>query len=148
MSSTADRAVRRLTALGNRVVVGLYRLTGGRMAPRLPGGPPVLLLTVPGRRTGRVRTTPVCFFDLDGGLLVVGSAGGAPHDPQWFRNLRAAGSAQVEVGRDRRQVRARVPERAERDRLWRDVVIARAPAFDAYDRRTERAIPVAVLIPA
>jgi hypothetical protein len=40
-----------------------------------------------------------------------------------------------------------VPAGDERDRLWRDVVVARTPSFARYERKAARTIPVAVLRP-
>src|SRR6478609_5865632 len=88
---------RRLLRWGNRVSVWLYRTSGGRMANKARGGTPVLILTVAGRTSGKRFSNPVAYFERDGGWLVVGSAGGLPQEPQWFRNLRATDSASVEL---------------------------------------------------
>lgn len=130
---------------GNRLLTPLYRLSGGRLH-RTMRGLPVLLLTLPGRSTGIPRTTPVVYLEHDGALLVVGSAGGSVVEPQWFRNLRAAGRIGVQIGRDEFQAQVAVLDDAERDRVWRDVVVARAPFFADYQAKAgERVIPVARL---
>ena len=72
--------------------------------------------------------------------------GGTPKDPAWVHNLRAAPDTEVEVGRERRAVRARVADAEERARLWPRLV-EHYPAFDAYQARTEREIPVVILSP-
>ena len=59
----------RVMHLANRLGVVVYRRSGGRVGGRGAGGLPVLLLTVPGRRTGQPRTTPVGYFDYQGGHL-------------------------------------------------------------------------------
>ena len=81
----------------SKVAVGVYKASGGKLGGKGSGGVRVLLLTVAGRKTGQPHTTAVGYFDHEGGYLVVGSAGGLPHDPQWFRNLRAASGAEVRV---------------------------------------------------
>src|SRR4029453_10330858 len=91
--------MRRLMRTGNRVGVWVYRRSGGRIGGRAVDRVPVLLLTVPGRRSGQLRTTPLGYFEDGGGYLVVGSGGGMPDDPDWFKNLRAAPTAEVEIGR-------------------------------------------------
>ncbi|HEX6918049.1 MAG TPA: nitroreductase/quinone reductase family protein, partial [Phycicoccus sp.] len=107
----------------------------------------VLMLTVPGRRTGVPRSACVRYLDTPDGLVVWGTGGGAPRDPDWFRNLRAAGRAEVQV-RDRRfRALARELVADERERVWSDVVLARAPEVVRYARKAGRVVPVAVLVP-
>ena len=77
-----------LMRTGNATHVALCRRTGGRRFNRIRGLP-VCLLTAAGRKTGTPRTTPIAYFDRAGGWLVVGSAGGAKADPQWYRRSRS-----------------------------------------------------------
>jgi deazaflavin-dependent oxidoreductase (nitroreductase family) len=107
----------------------------------------VLLLTVRGRRTGTRRTTPNSYVEHGGGYVVIGSAAGLPEDPQWFKNLRKASQAEIEVGRTRRTVDVRVLTGEERDRVWREVVLARAPVFERYVQKSGRTMPLAILTP-
>jgi deazaflavin-dependent oxidoreductase (nitroreductase family) len=132
-----------LTRIGNRMAVWLYRRSDGRLV----GGGKVLMLTVPGRRTGLRRSTCMRFLETDGGLVVWGTASGAPRDPDWFRNLRAADAAEVQVGRDTIRVRPRELLGAEREAMWQGTVLARVPEVVRYARRAGRPIPVAVLEP-
>jgi deazaflavin-dependent oxidoreductase (nitroreductase family) len=60
------------------------------------------VLGVRGRTTGEMRTTPVNPLRLDGGRYLVAARG----ETQWVRNLRAAGVAELRVGRRVEQVRA------------------------------------------
>lgn len=124
-----------------------YRRSGGRIGGKAQGTP-VLLLTVRGRRTRTPRTSAVAYFEHEGGYVVVGSAGGMPEDPQWFRNLRKADRADIEVGRTRHEVTVRELTGEERDRVWRDVVLARAPGFAKYETKSGRTMPLALLTPA
>jgi deazaflavin-dependent oxidoreductase (nitroreductase family) len=139
---------RTMMRMSGKLAVALYRSSGGRIGGKALGGAPVLLLTVAGRRTGQPHTTPVSYFDHLGGFAVVGSAGGTPDEPQWFKNLRQATRATVEVGsRGRQQVDVRVLSGTERDTVWHDVVLARAPAFAKYEPKSGRQMPLAVLTP-
>ena len=89
----------------NAAAVWLYRRTGGKVGGSgLRGGSPVLLLTVVGRRSGLPHTVPVAYVERDGDYYLAATAGGQPKEPQWIRNLRAATTATIEVGRDRRTV--------------------------------------------
>ncbi len=131
---------------GNRTVAGLYRRSGGRLMGSVQKTP-VLVLTVAGRTSGQQRSTPVGYFPHDGGWLVVGSFNGGPVEPEWFKNLRKADRATVQIGRT---VTAVVPEivgEPERTELYRDVVAASSPGFAAYEKKTDRTIPIALLRP-
>ena len=135
-----------MTRIGNRIGVSLYRLMGGRFM----GGSRevnVLIVTVPGRRSGIMRSNCVRFIRTADGIVVWGTGSGSKRDPQWFQNLRAAGGATVEVGRERMQVRAREVTGRERDVMWTDVVLAEAPAVARYARKAGRTIPIAILEP-
>lgn len=138
---------RTLMRTASKLAVAVYKASGGRVGGRAAGGVPVLLLTAAGRRTGQPHTTAVGYFEHEGGYLVVGSAGGLPQDPQWFKNLRAAGRAQVQVGRQVRQVAVRELVGVERDAAWTDVVLVRCPPFGRYEKKTTRKMPLALLTP-
>ncbi|MDP3983757.1 MAG: nitroreductase/quinone reductase family protein [Acidimicrobiia bacterium] len=138
--------VRRAMAAGNKAAAWVYRRTNGRIGGKAKGVP-VLLLTVPGRKTGRPRSVPVAFFEHDGGYLVTASAGGMKANPQWIHNLRVAGKAHIHIREHQYDVDSRVTDSGERDELWQNVVLARAPSFAKYGERSGRAIPIAVLTP-
>jgi deazaflavin-dependent oxidoreductase (nitroreductase family) len=140
-----NRVMKALMRTGNATHVALYRRTRGRRFNRVRGLP-VCLLTVPGRKTGTPHTTPMAYFDRAGGWLVVGSAGGAKTDPQWFRNLRAAPRVTVEIGDQKHDVSVHIPQDEEREALWASVV-EQAPSFDAYRTKSGRTIPLALLTP-
>ena len=131
---------------GSGLMVALYRASGGRIGGRVRGLP-VILLTVPGRKTARPHTTAVSCFEYEGGYVVAGSAGGMPREPQWFKNLRRSPAAEVQLGRQRSRVGVRELLGTERDEVWRDVVVARAPFFADYSTKGHRTIPLALLTP-
>ena len=95
---------RRLTRIGNRIAVWLYRTFEGRASSGRKDVQ-VLLITVPGRRTGIARSTCVRFLPTSGGPVVWGTGSGSSCDPDWFQNLRAAGVAEVQIRSDRSRVR-------------------------------------------
>ena len=137
----------RLFRLGNTVAVGLYRSTGGRVGGKAKGGSPVLLLTVAGRKSGQLHTTPVAYVHHDGAYHLAASAGGQPREPQWIRNLRVAPRATVQVGSTVIPVSVEVLEGAERDAAWSDVIVATFPFFGDYEKTSGRRIAVARLTP-
>nr|WP_300052583.1 nitroreductase/quinone reductase family protein [uncultured Nocardioides sp.] len=136
---------RRFAAMGNRIGVFTHRAAGGRLDAF--GDTTVLMITAPGRRTGVPRSTMVRYLEHDDGYLVWGTASGAPRDPDWFRNLRHTSRARIEIGRDAQDVDIEELTGPERDRVWRDVVLARAPGVARYERKAGRVIPVARLTP-
>jgi F420H(2)-dependent quinone reductase len=122
----------------------LYRLTGGKAGGRM-GKAPILLLTVAGRKSGKRRTTPLLYGRDGDNFVVIASMGGAPKHPAWYHNLQGQ-EAEVQVGREKLGVRARDPEGQERDRLWA-LMVSLYPAYDSYQKKTSRRIPVVVLEP-
>ena len=109
-------------------------------------GMPVLLITVAGRKTGAKHTNPVLYLEDNGKYLVAGSGAGSAKEPQWFKNLRRADEAEIEVGRRRFAVGIEVVDGVQRDVLWQQLLV-HAPFFADYQRKVERQIPMAVLTP-
>ena len=139
-------AVSRAFMLAGRALSkGVYRASGGRVMGKVRGMP-VLLITVAGRKTGDPHTTPVSYFEDDGQFVVTGSGSGSAKEPQWFKNLRRANEAEVQVGSQRLSVTVAVAQGAERDLLWQRLLV-RAPFFADYQKKVERQIPMAVLTP-
>lgn len=137
---------RTLFRMVNKATPAVYRASKGRLANKAAGGSPVLLLTVAGRRTGELHTVPVAYFRHAGSYVVIGSAGGDAAEPQWFRNLRAADQATVEVGTEKHEVAVAVVDGPERDAIFTDVV-SQAPSFADYETKSGRPMPVATLTP-
>jgi deazaflavin-dependent oxidoreductase (nitroreductase family) len=132
--------------------VWVYRRTGGRVGGKWRIGAgfrkpvPTLLLEHRGRKSGKVFVSPLLYL-LDGAdVVIVASQGGRAEDPQWYRNLVANPETFVEIGADRRAVRAETSGADERARLWPKLVELYAD-FDNYQSWTERQIPVVVLKP-
>lgn len=129
-----------------RLNIPVYRATGGRLMGKV-GKAPVLLLTTTGRKSGQLRTAPVVYLADGERLVVIGSNAGNKREPAWSLNLKANPEAEVEVGRKRRQVNARVATGEERAELWAKHIDQYA-GFDDYEKRTDRDIAVFVLDPA
>jgi deazaflavin-dependent oxidoreductase (nitroreductase family) len=108
---------------------------------------PICLLEHRGRKTGRLRTTPLVFLEDGDRVVVVASQAGRPEHPMWYLNLLADPDVTVQVGRRRRAMRARVADDAERAELWPRLVALYAD-YDSYQSWTNRVIPVVVLDPA
>lgn len=141
----ADRSwpvLQRMTA-GHTLV---YRATGGRIGHRLPGLPQMLLLDHVGAKSGTRRTIPLLYLEDGRDVVIVASKGGHPRNPGWYHNLLANADTTVQIGRERRAVRARVADAGERARLWPKAV-ALYGSYRDYQERTEREIPLVILEP-
>jgi len=121
-----------------------YRETRGEVGHIWRRGAKILLLTTRGRRTGEPTTTPLIYEQADGGYVVIASKGGAPEHPGWYRNLAKEPRVEVQVKGEVFPARARTATGEERERLWR-LAARQWPDYDAYQKRTEREIPVVVL---
>lgn len=119
----------------------LQTLTRGRYTILDVAGLPNLELTVVGRKSGIPRSTPLLCVPHGDRWLVAGSYFGGPAMPVWVHNLRAAGAATIRFGRTSYDVTAREVSGAERAELWQ-VMLRTWPNFAAYEKRTDRVIPV------
>jgi len=144
--------VRKIISTMSRLNVLVYRLTGGllgsswRIGAAFPWGVPVLLLTTTGRKSGRRRVAPLIYIEDDERIIIVGSQGGLPKDPLWYRNLQADPQCDVQIGMRRRAMTAQTADADERAALWPRLV-AHYADFDNYQAWTDREIPVIVLQP-
>jgi deazaflavin-dependent oxidoreductase (nitroreductase family) len=75
------------TLLFNRIVAGLTKMGVSVLGSRV--------LSVRGRKSGELRSTPVNLLTIDGTQYLVAPRG----HTQWVRNLRVAGTGQLRVGR-------------------------------------------------
>ena len=128
-----------------RLHSSVYRATDGKVGGRLLGSP-VLLLTTTGRKSGRPRTIPLLYLRDGENLVVVASNGGTAGDPAWWLNLMDNPEASMEVGGRNLRVQAEVAEGEERRRLWGRAVRMYG-AYQQYQERTDRRIPVVLLRP-
>jgi F420H(2)-dependent quinone reductase len=138
-----------LGATGLRLVGKLnapvYRLTGGRVGGKL-GKAPILLLTTTGRKSGQQRTAPVLYLADADRFVVINTNAGNDKTPAWSLNLRANPEAEVEIGRKRVPVRARIAEGEERADLWRRHM-QQYEGWDYYESQLDREVGVFVLEP-
>lgn len=126
--------------------VARIEASGGTEGTTMRGAPCIVLWTR-GARSGKVRKTPLIRVTDGTSYAAVGSMGGAPKDPGWVRNLRADGQATVQDGPTVVDVVARELLDEEKATWWRRATDV-WPAYDEYQGRTDRSIPVFVLDPA
>ncbi len=122
-----------------------YRATGGRIGQRIPGVPgSMCLLDHVGAKSGIKRTAPLLYVRDGENVVLIASKGGYPKHPAWFHNLKANPETTVQVGSEKRPVRARVASDEERERLWPKAVETYS-GYAGYQKRTDRKIPLVVL---
>lgn len=122
-----------------------FEASGGSEANTL-NGVPIIVMTSVGARSGKLRKTPLMRVEHEGEYAVVASKGGAPDNPTWFHNLVAQAHVELQDGPVRKDYDARLVTGPERD-LWWERSVAVWPAYDDYQRKTSREIPVFVLTP-
>jgi len=146
-ATARDEAIVNLGArfLG-RIDRWIFRKTGGNRRFRLIGRGKAegLLLTTKGRKSGQPRTTPLLYLRDGDNIVIVASKGGMPHHPLWYLNVMAHPEVEVEVGREKIPMVARQANAMEKSRLWPRLVEI-YPAYDEYQARTDRDIPVLIL---
>ncbi|MGH2795079.1 MAG: nitroreductase family deazaflavin-dependent oxidoreductase, partial [Actinomycetota bacterium] len=109
---------------------------------------PVLVLTTTGRKTGKRRTTMLTSPVQDGAkVVIVASYGGDDRHPTWFLNLRDNPAVEVTMRGSTRKMKAHVASIDEKARLWPKVT-EKYSGYAAYQRRTDRDIPLVILEPA
>jgi deazaflavin-dependent oxidoreductase (nitroreductase family) len=132
----------------NTQVIEEFRATGGAMSGDF-AGQPLLLLHHRGRRSGAEHVAPVMYLpdeDDPSTLYVFASKAGAPSDPEWYRNLVAAGEGRVEFGDESYDVDVSELEGDARDRVFAEQA-RRYPQFAGYAEKAAglRTIPVLAL---
>jgi len=120
-----------------------YVETDGRSG-HLWRGVPTLLLTTRGRKSGLRRRTALIYGKDGDNYVVVASRGGHAKHPAWYLNLVEDPLVDVQVGADKFSARAHTATAEEKARLW-PLMVSIWPAYDDYQAKTERDIPVVVL---
>ena len=131
-----------------REQVERYEATDGREANTLKDtGLPVVIFTTRGRKSGKLRKTPLMRVEHGGAYAMVASQGGAPTHPVWYHNVKADPDAlTVQDGATVIDATARELSGAEREEWWQRAVAA-YPPYAEYQTKTDRQIPVLLAEP-
>jgi len=106
-------------------------------------GGEVIILSTTGAKSGKVRRTPLIRVTDGERYFVVASMGGAPQNPQWFHNVVAHPEVTVQDRAEVHELRARVATPEEKEAFW-PLATAAWPAYDDYQKATERDIPLVI----
>jgi deazaflavin-dependent oxidoreductase (nitroreductase family) len=120
-----------------------YRETDGEVGHDWRGTQ-TLLLTTKGRRSGKPRELPLIYGRNGDDYLIVASYGGSDIAPNWYRNLVADPQVEVQIRGERFHARARTATPDEKRQLW-PIMTAEWPAYDEYQTKTQRDIPIVIL---
>jgi deazaflavin-dependent oxidoreductase (nitroreductase family) len=136
------------TAQWVRDQVEAYERSGGQEANTLRDtGLPVVIVTMRGNKSGKVRKIALMRVEHNGEYALVASKGGAPAHPVWYYNLKAnPDEVTLQDGPQPVEVRVRQVTGDERRQWWERAVQAYPPYAD-YQKRTTREIPVFVATP-
>lgn len=124
----------------------IQRLTRGRFTLTDIAGLPNGMLTVPGRKSGVPRSTPLLCIPYGERYVVAGSYFGGPKEPIWVANLEAASSATLRFKRRTMPVTARRIGPDQRPAVWAHL-LKTWPNFAKYEQRTNREIKLFELTP-
>ena len=125
-----------------REQVEAYEASGGEQADTLlDTGLPVIILTTRGKRSGKLRKTPLMRVEHEGEYALVASLGGAPKHPVWYWNLKAHPHVELQDGEVTRDYLAQEVTGEEKAEWWERAVAA-FPPYEDYQEKTDREIPV------
>jgi deazaflavin-dependent oxidoreductase (nitroreductase family) len=110
-------------------------------------GMSVVLMTMRGAKSGKVRKVPVMRVEHEGVYAAVASLGGAPKNPVWYYNLKADPTVQLQDGETTGEYVAREIE-GEEYAVWWKRSVAAYPDYADYQQKTDRVIPLFLLEPA
>ena len=120
-----------------------YLETDGREG-HMWNGVPTLLITTTGRKSKKAQMIPLIYGKDGARYVIVASRGGADQHPAWYLNLAANPSVKLQVGAEKFAARAHTANAQEKKKLW-PIMTKIWPAYDEYQTKTKRDIPVVVL---
>lgn len=97
-----------------------------------------------GRTSGRVYVKPLIYGNVGGEIVVVASKGGADTHPEWYLNIVAAPTVDVQIATQAFEATWREPEGTERHNVW-EYMCHLFPPYISYQRSTSRHIPLLML---
>ncbi len=124
--------------------VAEYEASNGEQASTLrETGIPVIVVTMRGKSSGKVRKIALMRVEHGGDYALVASMGGAPDNPGWYHNLVADPHVVIQDGAERHDYDVRLVEGDERATWW-ERAVGVFPTYTDYEAKTDRRIPVFV----
>ncbi len=113
-------------------IIEEFRANNGKVSGQFAGAPLLLLNTI-GAKSKQPRTNPVAYTKDGDNYLIIASKAGAPSNPDWYYNVVTHPEVTLEIGTERFQAHATIPEGEERDRRFNQMA-AQMPGFAEYQR--------------
>tara|TARA_B100000073_G_scaffold344998_1_gene353052 strand:+ start:6146 stop:6592 length:447 start_codon:yes stop_codon:yes gene_type:complete len=104
-------------------------------------GMPVLILFTIGRKTKKIRSAPLVYFDIDNSYVIVASNGGNPNDPNWFKNLISKKTVKIKIADEILECKYELLKNEYRKEVW-DKIIKIYPKYVEYQNLSKRIIPL------
>ena len=104
-------------------------------------GMPVLILFTIGRKTQKIRSAPLVYFDIDNSYVIVASNGGNPNDPNWFKNLISKKTVKIKIADEILECKYELLKNEYRKEVW-DKIIKIYPKYVEYQNLSKRIIPL------
>jgi deazaflavin-dependent oxidoreductase (nitroreductase family) len=136
-----------LISRAGKMQTAVYEWTGGRLWNTFLGGP-VAILTVVGRKSGKVRKVPLLYLMQGDNVIMTASKGGMTKLPIWYYNVVAAATVDIQVGSEKKAYSMREATAQEEETLWPPLE-AMYPDYKEYRARVAevRHIPVLIFEP-
>jgi len=124
--------------------VFLYRLSGGKLGGEM-GKFKLLILTTKGRKSGKMFSHPVGYFERDGGYIIIASNNGQDKNPAWYYNIKGnPNDVSIQVMDKKMKVKPEILLGEARRPLY-DWIASIAPNYGEYEKKTTREIPLVLL---
>jgi deazaflavin-dependent oxidoreductase (nitroreductase family) len=138
--------VRAMMKFYTRLNVWVFKKSNGRLMNKFPGGAPICLVGMTGRKSGQRREVMLIHLPQGDNKLLVASQGGLDADPVWFKNIMANPRVDITANGVKKDYAVRQASSEEKRALWPHL-LSLYPDFDEYQARTDRDIPVLICEP-
>ena len=118
----------------------VFRLTGGRLMNKIRGMD-ICVVKTKGAKSGKIRYIPLMLVPYEEGVILVASLGGADVHPSWYWNIKAHSKILVYLKGKKLNLVAEQVSDDKKAELW-NLICSFYPPYDAYQKKTERNIPV------
>ena len=126
------------------IPVFLYQRTNGKIGGQM-GKFKVLILTTKGRKSGKIHSNAVGYFERDGGYVIVASNAGRVNNPGWYYNIKdKPDDVSIQVMDKNMKVKPEILSGERRKNIY-SWVASIAPRYGEYEKKTNREIQLVFL---
>lgn len=124
-----------------RLNVWVFKTSKGRLMKHFPGGYPICIVGMQGRRSNKRREVALIHLPMGEKKLIVASQGGLDKHPGWYFNIASYADIDIMVAGSKAYFKATELDETQKAEVWPHL-LSLYPDFDEYQARTDRAIPV------